>query len=266
MSTPHIVVTGAAGAIGQAMAQALAHEYPGAQLSLLDRAHIDEDDCRRLRRARAFVVDLSDTSAAANVLRATQDACGPVTGLVNCAGIMDVRRMDTTPWALAEAILAVDLAAPLRLMHEVLPGMVQQKRGVIVNVSSMAGRVPLRGCAFYGAAKAGLAMASEIAHAEFAPVGVHVLTVYPGPVHSELERGARAQYAPSRLARAMPTGDPKALARCVLQGLKKKARRVVFPSAYAIAFHALDAATRVALAAGPAPRSHHERAPSGVDA
>jgi short-subunit dehydrogenase len=249
----HIVVTGAAGAIGRALAQALAADRPGSRFSLVDVAPCDDADPVWQGRARAFVFDLAAADDVAQVLRLAEDAHGPVTGLINCAGIMDVRRMDRTPWSVAEKILSVDLAAPLRLMHAVLPAMVQEKHGFVVNVSSMAGRVPLRGCAFYGAAKAGLAMASEIAHAEFAELGVHVLTVYPGPVASALERGARAQYAPSVLARAMPTGHPGALAQAVMHALRRKARRVVFPSAYALGFHALHAATRFALAAGPAP-------------
>jgi len=248
----HIVVTGAAGAIGRALALALAVERPEARLSLVDLASCDEGDPVWQGRARAFVCDLATVDAVPQVLRASEDANGPVTGLINCAGIMDVRRMDRTPWAVAEKVLSVDLVAPLRLMHAVLPAMVQAKQGFVVNVSSMAGRVPLRGCAFYGAAKAGLAMASEIAHAEFAAPGVHVLTVYPGPVTSALERGARAQYAPSVLARAMPTGHPAALAQAVVHALRRKARRVVYPSAYVLGFHALHAATRLALAAGPA--------------
>lgn len=253
MKAEHIVVTGAAGAIGRALALALAAERPAARLSLVDLAPCDDADPAWQGRARAFVCDLANADAVPQVLGSAQDAYGPVTGLINCAGIMDVRRMDRTPWAVAEKILSVDLAAPLRLMHAALPAMVGAKHGFVVNVSSMAGRVPLRGCAFYGAAKAGLAMASEIAHAEFAGQGVHVLTVYPGPVTSALERGARAQYVPSVLARALPTGHPTALAQAVVQALRRKARRLVYPSAYALGFHALHAATRFALAAGPAP-------------
>src|SRR5262249_55993956 len=138
--------------------------------------------------------------------------CGRVGGVVSWAGFMEVRRVESLPWARAYELLAVDLVAPLRLMQHCAAGMLERGRGFVVNVTSMAGRVPLKGCAFYGAAKAGLSMASEIAHAELGRRGVHVLTVYPGPVASALERGARAQYGDTRLAPAIPTGRAESLA------------------------------------------------------
>ena len=82
-------------------------------------------------------------------------ALGPVDVLVNCAGIVwDVRSVAGMPWERAEALLKIDLLAPLRLQHAA-PRAVCAAKAWIVNVSSMAGRVPLKGCAYYGAAKAG---------------------------------------------------------------------------------------------------------------
>jgi len=141
----------------------------------------------------------------------------------------------------------------MRLMSLAAPGMAARGAGAIVNVTSMAGRVPLRGCAYYGGAKAGLGMASEIAHLELAPSGVHVVTVYPGPVASALERGARAQLRPSRIARWMPTGDPAVIARAVLRALDKREPRVVYPALYAMADRAIGVATWVTRRLSPEP-------------
>jgi NAD(P)-dependent dehydrogenase (short-subunit alcohol dehydrogenase family) len=107
----------------------------------------------------------------------------------------------------------------------------------------MAGVTPLRGCTFYGAAKAGLAMASEIARLELLPHGVHVVTVYPGPVRSPLEARARAQVPPALIARAVPMGDPGPLARRILRAYDEGAPRVVYPTFY-------DLANRVPRVAG----------------
>jgi dehydrogenase/reductase SDR family protein 7B len=131
--------------------------------------------------------------------------------------------------------------------------MAARKAGAIVNVSSMAGRVPLRGCAYYGGAKAGLAMASEIAHLELAPMGVHVVTVYPGPVASALERGARAQLRPSRLARWMPTGKATVIAAAVARALDRGDSRVVYPPLYAAADRAIGVASWVTRRFSPQP-------------
>jgi len=102
--------------------------------------------------------------------------------------------------------LAVNLLAPLRLIDLALPDM--GRGACIVNVSSMAGRVPIKGCTYQGEAKAGLAMASEIAHVELAARGIRVVTVYPGPVSSGLEAHARGQVAGSLVARIFPRARP----------------------------------------------------------
>jgi short-subunit dehydrogenase len=180
-------------------------------------------------------------------------ARGEVDVLVNCAGIMDVRTIVGMPWDAGRRVLDVDLTSPMRLMSLAAPGMVARGGGSIVNVSSMAGRVPLRGCAYYGGAKAGLAMASEIAHLELAPSGVHVVTVYPGPVASALERGARAQLRPSMIARLMPTGDPAVIARAVVRAMERGEPRVVYPRLYAVADRAIGVASWVTRRFSPEP-------------
>jgi NAD(P)-dependent dehydrogenase (short-subunit alcohol dehydrogenase family) len=160
------------------------------------------------------------------------DQRGPVDVLVNCAGIMELRWLAETPWELGARLLRIDLESPLRLMSLAVPSMIARGRGAVVNVSSMAGVTPLRGATFYGAAKAGIAMASEVARVELAPRGVQVVTVYPGPVRSPLEQRARAQLAPSLLSRFAPTGDAETLGRLVVEACERGAPRVVYPALY----------------------------------
>ncbi|MCA9678535.1 MAG: SDR family NAD(P)-dependent oxidoreductase [Kofleriaceae bacterium] len=240
-----ILITGAAGAIGAALARALSSHHAGAHLALTD---VDGDGLARVAaplgaRASTWQWDLSRPADLEAAHAALVAAHGPVDLLVNCAGIMDVRTLAATPWALGQRILDVDLISPMRLMNLTAPAMVARGAGAIVNVSSMAGRVPLRGCAFYGGSKAGLAMASENVHLELAGSGVHVVTVYPGPVESALERNAKAQVPTSRLARLIPTGDPDRLAQLVVRALDRGEPRVVYPPAYALADRAIGLAT-----------------------
>jgi short-subunit dehydrogenase len=202
-----------------------------------------------LGNAIATSCDLASSSEARRMIERARDAHGLVTGLVNCAGFMEVRRFDQLAWSRAEALLSVDLISPLALMHAVVPDMVASSRGFVVNVASMAGKVSLRGCAIYGAAKAGLAMASEIARRELAPLGVSVVTVYPGPVASALEAKARAQYGRGFASRFAPTGDPNVLAERIVAALDEKRARVVYPSLYAAGL--LPFASPIALTVGP---------------
>ncbi len=246
----HVLVTGAAGAIGAAIARAFRHEQPAARLSLVDvdAAGLEREALALGGDARGVVWDLASPAELPQRVQALLAARGPLDVLVNCAGIMEIRSLCATDWSLAQRLLDVDLVSPLRLMALVAPTMAARGQGVIVNVSSMAGVTPIRGCAYYGAAKAGLAMASEVAHLDLAPAGVHVVTVYPGPVRSGLERRARAQVPASRLARLIPTGDPEVLARRILAACRRRQARVVYPPLY-------DLASRFPVLAGAITRT-----------
>jgi short-subunit dehydrogenase len=253
-SLRHVVVTGAAGAIGGALAERFGARYPGAHVSLVD---VDAAALARrassIRGASQWVWDLSDPARLPDAWSALVETRGQVDALINCAGIMNVQSLVGTPWLAAQRLIDIDMISPLRLMSLAAPGMVTRGSGVIVNVSSMAGRVPLRGCTYYGAAKAGLAMASEIAHLELAGRGVHVVTVYPGPVTSALERGARAQMRPSLVSRLMPVGDPDRVAAMILRAVERREPRVVAPALYAVADRALGVATWITRRFSPPP-------------
>lgn len=254
MNLQHVVITGAAGAIGSAIARELRAVHPTAHLSLLDRdtagmaalaaglgnASTHGVDLRELETLPALIAELAATA--------------PIDGLVNCAGIMRVQGLPSWDWEDAASLLAVDLLAPLRLQDLVVRGMVERGSGLILNIASMAGKVLLKGCAYYGASKAGLAMASEIARAELAPHGVQVLTVYPGPVHSALEQGARDGYGGGGLfARFAPTGDAAELARRITVAIAKDEPRVIYPRLYGVGWSATNLSSWIALSYGPPP-------------
>jgi len=254
---PHVLVTGASGAIGGAIARELRARLPRARLSLVDVARGASDELAGELGGEVGVhaCDLARLDALPPLVAEVEQARGPVDGLVNCAGFMEIRQLRGMDWQLGERLLRVDLLAPLRLQQACLGGMLERASGFVINVTSMAGRVPIKGCAYYGAAKAGLAMASEVARAELGPRGIRVVTVYPGPVRSALERGARAQFGQSVLAARIPTGSPRQLARRVIDAVERGRARVVYPDVYRIGFRALGLASRITLGLGPEPLS-----------
>jgi short-subunit dehydrogenase len=260
----HVAITGAAGAIGGALARAMRRAWPQCSLALIDR---DPAPLARLARelgdratngeelggATVHVADLRDLDALPGLVDTIEQA-GPLEGLVNCAGVMKVQHVSTWNWSDARDLMTIDLLAPLRLQDLVVRGMRDRGRGMIVNVASMAGRVPLRGAAYYGASKAGLAMASEIARADLAPHNVRVVTVYPGPVKSALEAGARADYGGGGfLGRFVPTGDPDELARRIMVAIAADQPRVIYPRLYQAGWAATNLASWFALSYGPPP-------------
>ena len=255
MNAPrHVLLTGASGAIGSALARAMRTAWPQVQLALVDH---DEAPLRALATelgdATSYLADLRDLAALPDLVDTIAQA-GPLDGLVNCAGIMRVQQLASWSWDDAHALVTIDLLAPLRLQDLLARGMVERGAGFVINISSMAGHVPLRGCAYYGAAKAGLAMASEVARADLGRHGIRVVTVYPGPVHSPLEAGARADYGGGGLfGRFAPTGTACELAARIMHALAHDEPRVIYPRVYGLGWTAPNLSRWIALSYGPPP-------------
>jgi dehydrogenase/reductase SDR family member 7B len=254
----HVVITGAAGAIGSALARAMRAAWPDAELALVDRD--EPSGVAEEVGGTAYACDLANLDGLPALVGRIEEN-GPIDGLVNCAGVMRVRDVAAWRWEDARELIAIDLLAPLRLQDLVVRGMVERGHGVIVNVASMAGRVPLKGCAYYGAAKAGLAMASEIARADLGRRGVRVVTVYPGPVKSALEAGARADYGGAGLfGRLAPTGDPSVLASKIIRAIANDEARVIYPGLYGVGWTAPNLSRWIALSFGPRPVTRDDQA------
>lgn len=190
--------------------------------------------------------DLGNPEVAFSWIDAAERAMGPIDVLVNNAGVQIVRSVLETTWEEGEHLLRLDLHTPLRLTHLVLKRMVPRKSGTIVDIASMAALGPTPGMFFYNAAKAGLAAASEGLRAEMKPHGVHVVTVYPGPVTSDMEAAGRAAYTETAATKYTPTGAPEVLARMIAAAVERKRPRVVYPRVYALSRH-FPNATRWAL-------------------
>ena len=175
------IVTGASSGIGLAVARALG--AAGARVALVARtADKLEALARELGggRAVAFPLDVADRARLVELPAEVARRLGPIDLLVNNAGVNHRGGVaDRTVDDLA-AILDTNLVAPVLLTRAALPHLAA--RGVIVNVASLAGKVPVPHEATYSATKAGVrAFSRALAH-ELHERGVHVATVCPGPV------------------------------------------------------------------------------------
>jgi NAD(P)-dependent dehydrogenase (short-subunit alcohol dehydrogenase family) len=181
-----VLVTGAARGIGAAVAEAVIEE--GGAVALLDIDPAGADTAARLADRAAAHFFRCDVRSFEEVERAVGDAertLGGLDGLVNNAGVnayFDAVAMTEDDW---DSVFAVDLKAAWMLAKAALPGLIE-RRGALVNISSIHARLTLRGFFPYAAAKAGLEGLTRALALEYAPAGVRVNAVAPGYTQTRL--------------------------------------------------------------------------------
>jgi short-subunit dehydrogenase len=230
----HAAITGASSGIGEALARELVRS--GARVSLVARR---EDLLASLAKELGgdtfyAKADLCDVERSTEWIAKAEEALGPIDLLVNNAAMQVIGRAWELPQEKIEEQIRLDLMTPLRLTRTVLPGMVARGEGAIVDVASMAAIAPPRFMTGYNAAKAGLAAASESLRGELLGTGVHVVTVYPGPVDTPLSRAGYSSYESTMSVRSIPEGSPATLARLIRRAIEKKQARVIYPRFYAL--------------------------------
>ncbi|MDF1608488.1 SDR family NAD(P)-dependent oxidoreductase [Hoeflea sp. YIM 152468] len=181
----HIVVTGGASGIGEATVLALIDE--GAAVTILDAS--DEAVARAEKRLAgedvlALVCDVTDDDEVAECLSQAVGAFGPITGLVNCAGIARDIPAEKTSAEIFRQILDVNLTGSFITCRATLDQMGDSL--AIVNLASASGIRANAGRVAYGASKAGVILMSQVLANEWGASGVRVNVVAPGPVDSPL--------------------------------------------------------------------------------
>ena len=179
------LITGAGSGIGRQTAISLGQA--GDAVAVAD---IDEAAARKTADAivgtggiaAAYALDVADPAAVADVAGAVVRDLGPVERAVNLAGILgfaDVEDITDEDWS---GMMAVHAGGTFHVCRAVLPGMVERRRGAIVNTASVFALRGQAGAAHYAAAKAAVIAFSKSVAREKAPFGVRVNVVSPGPV------------------------------------------------------------------------------------
>ncbi len=189
-----ILITGASQGIGRATARALAAQGHSLVLAARGREAL-EAAALEIRRAgggaQAIVLDVTDP---ASVARGVSEAlaAGPLEVLVNNAGSCQQRPFACCTEAELRQELELNYFGAQRMIRAVLPAFVQQRSGLIVNVSSLLGSSAAPTTANYSASKAALEAFSHALRGELAHTGVRV-TVFVAP-HTQTELGARTEF------------------------------------------------------------------------
>jgi 3-oxoacyl-[acyl-carrier protein] reductase len=185
------IVTGASRGIGRATAESLARE--GGKVVVNARSETDalRQIAKGLGSGNGLVAagDVGDLNACRKIVEAATGRFGRVDILVNNAGIFGLVKMEKMRPEDWESMFRVHVFGAFNLIHLVLPGMLERKRGVIVNVSSIAAaRPPGPGRVHYGAAKAALVGLTRALGQEVASQGVRVVGIAPGLTDTEMVR------------------------------------------------------------------------------
>jgi short-subunit dehydrogenase len=201
-----VLVTGASAGIGHAAATRFAAR--GARMLVHGRDQDRTSDVAREVGGRALIADLASPADRKRLTAEALDAFGRVDVLVNNAGFGYSGPLTAMPVDTIRRLIEVDLVAAIELTHALLPGMIEQQRGAICFVTSIAGRTGVAGEAVYSATKAGLDAFAESLRAETAGSGVNISVVVPGVVDTGFFETAAVPTIASGHARYPPVRSP----------------------------------------------------------
>lgn len=227
-----VVVTGASMGIGEAISKVFASH--GANVVLLSR-DTSRSEAARARiglpdRTIALSCDVRHSEEIDRVLGLTLHHFKRVDVWVNNAGHGLLDSVAEVDMAACKELFETNLFGALYVMQAVIPVMRQQGSGCIINISSVAGHIPLPFHATYSASKFALNAIGKAARVELKQDGIHVLTVCPGYVRTAFSENSVRGNQLKRVRPASVRGiTPERVAAATLQGYLKRKREVIVP-------------------------------------
>ncbi|MBL8122348.1 SDR family oxidoreductase [Candidatus Saccharibacteria bacterium] len=222
-----IVVTGAGGGIGSALALGLLER--GARVVAVD---LRDEALQRLRaqagdaadRLSLRTINITDKTAVAALPQTVIETFETIDGLINCAGIIQpFVKVNDLSYDAIERVMNVNFYGTLYMVKAFLPQLLQRPEAHLVNVSSMGGFLPVPGQGVYGASKAAVKLLTEALYAELLTTNVHVTVVFPGATQTDITKnsGVDAPGGASADMQKMPMLSAEAAAGIILDGVEK---------------------------------------------
>lgn len=187
----NVIITGSNRGIGKAMVEAFAKV--GANIWACARKANPEFEAWLKEIAAADEVwikpvyfELTDTEAINAGIQSIIDEGQPIDVLVNNAGISTVGLLSMSKVEEMEKLFNVNYFAMLRVIQKVSKRMSRQRKGVIINMGSIAGIEPQPGKIAYGSSKAAVMMMTKCLAKELGPMGIRVNAIAPGPIETEM--------------------------------------------------------------------------------
>jgi short-subunit dehydrogenase len=228
------LITGASRGLGVHIARRLARE--GMRLALAARSADSLEALALELRARgceafAYETDVRDTGACERLVATVREELGPVEILVNNAGIERTGLFEQQSFEENRDVVDVNLLGPLRLVHAVLPGMLEAGSGHIVVMGSVAGYGGLPHAASYAATKAALLALANSLRIEFGARGVSASTIVPGFVHGAgMYEDQKARTGGRASPWILGSSTPERVADAMVRAIRKDRPEVIVNS------------------------------------
>ncbi len=234
-SGPVVVVTGASSGIGRGAAHAFAARGDSVVLAARSASTLIEvaGECeQRGGRALAVPTDVSDEAAVQALAHRAVEMFGRIDAWVNAAAVWSYGRFEDTPSQVFRQVVDTTLFGQVHAARAVLPVFRSQGHGVLVNISSLYGRLSSPYVAPYVTAKWGLLGFSEVLRQELrdAP-GVAVCTILPGAVDTPIYRHA-ANYIGRQIRPLPPVTSPKRVVAAVVRAVDRPEREIIVGRAH----------------------------------
>ena len=230
------LITGASSGLGVEFARQLApHAHSlvlvARRLERLDALKHELESLHSNLRVHVYGADLGREDQRVAFVNWLPSQNVKVDFLINNAGLGDRGAFESSEWNKVRSILDVNISALTHLIHLLLPSMMLSGRAAILNVSSVAGFIPLPNTAVYSASKAYVTSLSEALAIELRPRGITVTALCPGPISTEFhsvatrpEDGAKASHAEKMPAFVV---TPEEAVRTALVAVSRGRARVV---------------------------------------
>ncbi|MFI7550703.1 SDR family NAD(P)-dependent oxidoreductase [Micromonospora sediminimaris] len=206
------VVTGGSRGIGKSIAERLSSMNARVAIGDIDGQLACEQAARM--GALGLPLDVTDEDSVQAFLGETRMRLGAIDVLVNNAGVLIPGEFRTLSAAEDDLQVAVNLGGVSRCMRLVIPEMVERRSGHIINIASVAGRMPCPGAAVYSASKAAVLALSDAVRFELVGQGVGVTAVLPTFVRTEMAAGLTLGN--------MPTQDTELVSRAVARAITQR--------------------------------------------
>jgi short-subunit dehydrogenase len=181
----NVLITGATGGIGAQAAKMLAASGANIFISGRNADKLKEvADGLQIPAERVLVADLSDAGVVQSMANHIHNLVPALDILVNAAGIGIIKPMDTLSLEEFQRTLNSNLVGPFNLLKAFLPAMKEQKKGLIINIPGVLGKVPMAGAAAYSASKYGLVGMMQSVREELKRTEIRITNLFLGGVDS----------------------------------------------------------------------------------